>query len=124
MSAWIAVDFDGTLAEYNGWDGDNLGKPIAPMVNRVKKWLAEGLTVKIFTARVGCSGLTSDVAEDNADFANHQREIITQWCIEYIGQALEVTATKDFGMIELYDDRAIQVEMNTGRIIGHSTRGN
>jgi hypothetical protein len=29
---------------------------------------------------------------------------------------------KDFGMIELYDDRAVQVEINTGRLMGQSTR--
>ena len=124
MSAWIAVDFDGTLAEYHGWDGDNLGKPIRPMVDRVLRWLAEGKAVKIFTARVGCSGKRSDVSLDNEEFAEHQRNLITAWCIQHIGVALEVTATKDFAMVELWDDRAIQVVMNTGEIVGHSTRGN
>lgn len=124
MSGWIAVDFDGTLAVYNGWDGDNLGKPIAPMVDRVKKWLADGTNVKVFTARVGCSGLRSEVSLDNQEFADHQRKLITDWCIEHIGVPLEVTATKDFGMIELWDDRAVQVKMNTGEVVGHSTRGN
>lgn len=124
MSAWIAVDFDGTLSVYKGWNGDELGPPVPIMVERVKRWLAEGTNVKIFTARVGCSGLTSDVAHDNNEFAEHQRKIITAWCIEHIGVPLEVTATKDFAMLELWDDRAVQVEMNTGKIVGHSTRGN
>jgi hypothetical protein len=30
---------------------------------------------------------------------------------------------KDYGMHELWDDRAVQVEKNTGRAIGRSTRG-
>lgn len=123
MSAWIAVDFDGTLCEYHGWNGDDLGKPVPKMLERVKKWLAEGKTVKIFTARVGASGKTSDVSVDDQAFADHQREIIQAWCIEHVGVPLEVTATKDFAMMELWDDRAIQVIMNTGEIVGHSTRG-
>lgn len=124
MSGWIGVDFDGTISEYHGWDGDNLGKPIPEMVKRVKKWLSEGTNVKIFTARVGCSGLASSVSLDNQEFADHQRRLITDWCIEHIGVPLEVTATKDFAMIELWDDRAIQVEMNKGIPVGYSTRGN
>lgn len=40
-----------------------------------------------------------------------------------IGRELPVTATKDFAMIELWDDRAVQVRMNTGEVVGHSTRG-
>lgn len=36
---------------------------------------------------------------------------------------LEVTSEKDWLMIELWDDRAVHVEPNTGRIIGASTRG-
>jgi len=31
---------------------------------------------------------------------------------------LTVTATKDFGMVILYDDRVVQVEPNTGKILG------
>ena len=51
---WIGVDLDGTLAEYNGWQGPaNIGAPIPAMVERVKAWLEEGRDVRIFTARVG-----------------------------------------------------------------------
>lgn len=125
MSAWIAVDFDGTLAEYHDFgDGSQLGNPIMPMVERVKKWLAEGKKVKIFTARVGNSGLRSDAGVDDEDFTNHQRHIIQKWCAQHIGQVLEVTATKDFAMMELWDDRAIQVVANKGIPVGYSTRGN
>lgn len=125
MSGWIAVDFDGTLARYDGWvSGDHLGEPIPKMVSRVKSWLAEGHTVKIFTARVGCTGLRTDKGNvDGEEFAEHQRRLIQEWCVEHIGVPLEVTATKDFGMVELWDDRAVQVKMNTGEPVGHSTRG-
>jgi len=121
---WIGVDFDGTIAHYEGWNGGELGKPIASMVERVKKWLAEGHTVKIFTARVGATGLISGVGNhDGIDFANEQRQKIQQWCLEHLGIELEVTATKDFAMIELWDDRAVQVKANTGEPVGFSTRG-
>lgn len=124
MSGWIAVDFDGTIATYDGWvGGDMLGAPIPKMVERVKKWLAEGHQVKIFTARVGCTGLTTDKGNvDGSEFSEHQRKLITDWCIKHIGVPLEVTATKDFGMIELWDDRAVQVIPNTGEPVGELSR--
>ncbi len=120
MSAWIGVDFDGTLAHYEGWTGgDDLGEPIPAMVERVKKWLADGKKVKVFTARVAASDRTNDGGQiDDIRFANRQRWMIEEWCEKHIGQRLEVTATKDFGMIELYDDRAVQVVMNTGELVG------
>lgn len=104
---WIGVDLDGTLAEYHGWQGPtHIGAPIEPMVDRVKEWLAEGREVRIFTARV-----TRPVASEVV-FA------IMRWCEEHIGRRLPVTNVKDYGMIELWDDRAITVEQNTGRAIG------
>lgn len=39
----IGVDFDGTLASYNGWDGyQYTGDPIRPMIKRVQRSLEEG----------------------------------------------------------------------------------
>lgn len=112
MSAtgWIGVDLDGTLAHYTGWKGANhIGEPIKPMQQRVLKWLAEGKTVKIFTARMHGHGalLVGGKAEDALT-------PIQQWCLTHLGQVLEVTNIKDFGMIELWDDRAVQVIPNTG----------
>lgn len=101
ISGWIGVDLDATLAEYHGWNGGAIGAPITPMVDRVKAWLKEGVTVKIFTARV-CNGDAEQIA------------LIKAWCIQHIGQELDVTATKDFAMIELWDDRCVQVIPNTG----------
>ncbi len=102
---WIGVDLDGTLAEYHGWKGvEHIGAPIQPMLDRVKCWLAEGKDVRIFTARVGDRRQKMQ--------ATHY---IMRWCEKHIGQPLAVTNVKDFGMVELWDDRAVQVEMNTGR---------
>lgn len=109
---WIGVDFDGTLAVYDGWKGpDLLGSPIPLMVDRVKKWLAEGADVRIVTARVGPRPLSPD---DLANFQAHQKWLIQDWCLRHIGQKLPVTATKDFQMSALWDDRAIQVVPNSG----------
>ena len=114
-SGWIGVDLDGTLAKYGGWDG-GIGEPIPIMVERVKKWIIEGVEVRIFTARVGSGGgysLESGRSDDN-EFASEQRTLIEEWCEKHIGIKLPVTATKDFRMIELWDDRAVQVIVNTG----------
>lgn len=118
VSGWIGVDLDGTLAEYHSWTG-GIGKPIPKMVERVKKWLADGVKVKIFTARVGVdAGYSSEsMKSDTREFAEEQRKLIEAWTKEVFGQTLEVTASKDFMMVELWDDRAVQVVMNTGETV-------
>ena len=110
MSGWIGVDLDGTLAEYHGWDERKIGAPIPAMVERVKEWLEAGQEVRIMTARVSMAN--RDKAEADA-----QRGAIAQWCLEYIGAILFVTCEKDYGMIELWDDRCHRVEVNTGRLL-------
>lgn len=101
VSGWIGVDLDGTLAEYNGWLGpDHVGKPIPAMVDRVKAWLANGVAVRIFTAR----------ASDPS-----QVPYVQAWCLMHLGQVLPVTNQKDFAMVELWDDRCVQVIPNTGK---------
>lgn len=112
-NGWIGVDLDGTLAHYESWVGhQHIGAPIPAMVARVKRWLDEGRTVKIFTARVSDTRNLSEILD-----------AIRRWCIEHIGIELDVTCTKDYAMIELWDDRCVQVEPNTGRPLGISTRG-
>ena len=105
----ILVDFDGTLATYTEWKGiDHTGEPIPKMVDRVKEWLYNGKNVKIFTARV-----SPNQKQETIDLAT---KTIQDWCQKYIGQVLEVTAFKDFDVIEIWDDRAIPVIKNTGKI--------
>lgn len=107
QKGWIAVDLDGTLAEYDKWvDITHVGAPIPKMVERVKAWLKAGVDVRIFTARAG-EQLT-ELQRTAATIA------IREWCIEHLGQSLVITAKKDFQMIELWDDRAVQVVPNTG----------
>jgi hypothetical protein len=102
---WIGVDLDGTLALYDGWKGiEHIGEPVPKMLERVKKWLAEGKVVKIFTARAFARDPKADLAIQN-------------WCLKHVGQILPITCVKDFSMIELWDDRAKQVVPNTGETI-------
>jgi hypothetical protein len=120
-SGWIGVDLDGTLAFYDGWKGGRIGDPIPRMLERVKKWLADGVEVRIVTARVAETGARNDQGqEDNTLFADEQRELIAAWCEQHLGQRLKVTASKDLAMIELWDDRAVQVIPNTGRALQDS----
>lgn len=111
MNPWIGCDFDGTISKDTpgGWSGDltETGPPIEPMVNRIKKLLAQGKTVKIFTARVGGPEPQAPIIK-----------AIQDWCEKHIGRRLQVTNKKDFEMTYLYDDRCVQVERNTGKIIG------
>lgn len=105
---WYGVDLDGTLAEYHGWKGrDHIGPPVPEMVKRVTAWIAEGKTVKIFTARMCDHTLFTDCLTP-----------IQNWCLKHIGMVLDVTHEKDFAMVELWDDRCVQVVKNTGERVG------
>lgn len=115
MTGWVGVDLDGTLASYDGWNGHTqIGTPVPAMVERVQRWIGEGRHVKIFTARVS----TPDEKERDEVVS-----AIQAWCQEHVGVILPITCSKDFGMIELWDDRVVQVIPNTGQPIGFSTRG-
>jgi hypothetical protein len=96
-SGWIGVDFDGTLAHYDGkYHGeDHTGAPVEEMVKRVRRWLADGRDVRLFTAR-------------------RPTAVLRRWMKEHLGQVLPITNQKDHHMQALYDDRAIQVKRNHG----------
>ena len=100
--SWIGVDLDGTLAEYHGYKDGEIGDPVEAMLDRVLGWLEDGQDVRIMTARVA----------DDPD--GSMKKSIEDWCLKHIGQVLPVTNEKDSGMIELWDDRAVQVVKNTG----------
>jgi hypothetical protein len=107
VTPWIGVDLDGTLAHDPGTNRkgqslDQIGSPIKPMLNRLKKWIAEGKTVKIFTARAS---------------SPKQVAMIKKWLLNQGLPGLEVTNVKDLAMIELWDDRCVQVKTNSGEPI-------
>ena len=95
MAGWIGVDFDGTLAVSTPhMDIGELGEPVPKMLERVKKWLADGREVRLVTARTDLDSLR-------------------KWLKRY-GVSMPITNKKDHLMKELWDDRAIQVVQNTG----------
>jgi hypothetical protein len=107
-NGWVGVDLDGTLAFYDHWRGpEHIGAPIPAMLERVKRWIAEGREVRIFTARV-------DNANGDAFTA---RRAIEAYCQEHVGEVLPITNQKDYRMVEMWDDRCVQVIPNTGRTI-------
>ena len=103
----ILVDLDKTLAQYDKWEGVKvIGPPVERMVRRVKLWLEEGYTVKVFTARVAKG--------DGSYTIPKIRKIIQDWTEKHIGVRLPVTCKKDFSVVEIWDDRAVGVIPNQG----------
>ena len=93
---WLAVDFDGVLAHHDHYRGENhFGKPIEPMVRKVRKWIREGKDVRLFTARKPTPALR-------------------RWMEEHLGKVLPITKLKDRFMQGLWDDRAVGMKKNTG----------
>ena len=104
QKGWVGIDLDGTLAVYDGWKGiEHIGEPIPAMVEYVQELVNAGVDVRIFTAR--CQEGWEAMA------------LVAKWCFDNIGYVLPITATKDFGMVFLVDDRAVAVEKNTGRFM-------
>lgn len=121
--SWIGVDLDGTLAQYNGWAGPaEIGLPVPVMLTRVQDWVIAGLDVRIFTARcyplmyIPKSYSPKWTPKDyNEIIAKQAVEAIRDWCQLHIGKHLAITCVKDYEMYQLWDDRAVQIEQNTGR---------
>lgn len=122
---WIGVDLDGTLALYEGWKGAaHIGEPIKAMLDRVLTWRKQGKEVRIMTARcfpipivqpAKCGGTFRD--SHGSDMVK-VIDTIQNWCMTHLGEILPITCQKDYGMITLYDDRCVAVELNTGRVLG------
>lgn len=100
---WIGVDLDGTLAEYHGIQGTDIGAPLKPMLARVREWVDAGREVRIFTAR-----------------ASNPQQVrqVQAWLLSHGLPALAVTNVKDSAMSALYDDKACRVQRNTGFLCG------
>lgn len=105
------IDLDGTLAVEEPWISPLvIGPPVKKMVERVKRYLAQGDTVIIFTARITPS-IKYGIPEDNSEII----KAIKAWCLKHIGQELEVTNIKGhFDTLE--DDRAVGIVKNKGHI--------
>ncbi|MFH1984760.1 MAG: hypothetical protein ABIL58_23210 [Pseudomonadota bacterium] len=94
---WVGFDLDGTLAQTAG--AGEIGPPVESMLARLRQHLADGDTVKIFTARA---------AEPE------QIPRVLAW-LKGLGHGdLEITNEKDPGMVKLYDDLAVPVVRDMG----------
>lgn len=128
QGGWIGVDLDGTLFTYTEWvPWDAFGEPIAPMVERVRAWTAAGVPVRIVTARVGLpltySKRLSNIKRRTCKVSGElfsdaeMRDAIQRHCVKHGLPIMPVQCHKDLHMIELWDDRAVQVVANTGRTL-------
>jgi len=102
----VYCDLDGVLAVIEpdkDFDPLVIGNP-TPFVGRIKDHITSGDIVKIFTARA--NGITPEA-----------KKVIEDWCLKHIGKILNITCIKDKEAEMFYDDRCLQVEKNTGRLI-------
>jgi len=83
----------------------DIGEPVPRMLERVKQWLKEGKDVRIFTARVAVDDPAVHLEIEGA---------IRAWCKKNLGQELKITCQKDMQMVELWDDRCVQIITNCG----------
>lgn len=113
---WIGFDLDGTLCKYTSGDSSNfrIGEPILPMCNMLQRYLDEGWRIKIVTARAGPHGSFKGSEE------RREKTIVAvkEWTKKMFGKELEVTCCKDYAMVALFDDLAVSVEANTGKLMG------
>jgi hypothetical protein len=127
---WVGVDFDATLFEYHEWvKWDSFGKIIPVMRDRVLAYLESGTNVRIVTARIG---LPQYIHPYSGPIYNWQKNSVCKVSGEMFSDEMMIRAMqahmvdnglpplwvqcfKDYNMIRLYDDRAVQVEPNTGR---------
>lgn len=135
VAGWYGFDLDGTLAVYDGWKGiDHIGDPVVPMVQLARRMHEAGYRIKVVTARVSPRPLPE--TRPNPYIKNHwcvqdpdvqtwalesdwgAREFVQEWCYRNLGFVPGVTHEKDYAMLQLFDDRCVQVEANTGRVLG------
>lgn len=105
---WLAVDLDGTLAQYHGWvSEEHIGEPVVSIVAAINARRAAGWKVAIFTARVSGDAGESYRAE----------AAIWKWLDFYNIKVEGITCTKHKHFSEFWDDRAVQVIKNTGEFV-------
>lgn len=106
---WYGFDLDGTIADNSSHTAGfgEIGRPIKPMIQLMKRLHRDGYDVRIFTARVG------DVGKNRRSLKNLKKHI-WEWCDKHLGFRPPITDRKDSLMECAYDDRAKQVVRNKG----------
>ena len=107
---WIGFDIDGTLAIDlpNRSNDTEIGEPIQPMVDKARELINQGKDVRIFSARA---------FQPDLYLRTDVYHAIRKWCIKHIGRPLPIVYYKDHNLDWYYDDKAIAVEYNTGKIL-------
>ncbi len=111
----IYLDLDGTIAKYErghfhtqeDWDEARvpIGESLPYISDDIKRWLTQGHTIKICTARVSDGNIEKKVKQ------------VQDWCEEHYNFRPEVTNRKHYEMDYLLDDRAKQMIPNTGLLL-------
>lgn len=114
---YIGVDLDGTLADHQ-FVWPDIGRPVPAVVARVRALLAGGQQVRVVTARAQTKGCGNYQPTRPPEMDWDQVNRIWAWCEEHLGQRIPVQFWKDYEMLELWDDRAVAVERDTGRLPG------
>jgi len=98
------IGLDGVLAYYERWGNEgDIGEPINDMKNKILKWINNGITIKIFTARAY-----------KEESINH----IRKWLLlNGLPPTLEITNIKGTDCDLILDNKAREVIHNTGMII-------
>lgn len=123
MNGWIGFDLDGTIANYDGFEGAGvIGAPIPDMLRVLRRLIMQEIECRIFTARI-YPVMFILPQQDLTPFAEHEEVVeaataIRKWLEFNNLPPMTITCCKDYGMWKLYDDRAVQVEKNTGKILG------
>ncbi len=117
---WVAVDLDGTLAKFHGFvDPYTIGEPVPEMISKVIQLFHHGIEVRVFTARIDPEGLRR-YRESTGD-SHATPEAVTfaieEWCRVHLGRVLKVTDRKDLETSAIWDDMAVKVVRNTGRLV-------
>lgn len=107
---YIGFDLDRTLAHYDHWRGaGHIGRPVKPMLDLVRRFLAAHTPCRVITAR-----MAPDHTQEERDAFIAAWNV---WSMHHLGTVLTVQAHKCMKMLELYDDRCVAVEPNTGKIL-------
>tara|TARA_Y100000310_G_scaffold324189_1_gene385751 strand:- start:8013 stop:8987 length:975 start_codon:yes stop_codon:yes gene_type:complete len=110
-NGWVGFDLDGTLAHYTEFVSmEDIGPPIPAMIRVVRRLIVLGHDVRVVTGR------EASAAQESPEALERLRLTVASWTAENIGTALALSQ-KDHKMVALFDDRAVQVESNTGRLL-------
>lgn len=78
------------------------------LIAKLLHWL--GKKIKIMTARVA--------PRTGKDDSEKARGYVEKWCEKNLGFVPDITYVKDASMVALFDDRAVAVQPNTGKVLG------